>query len=64
VDIKRIDAERELEMIELQMGLRDSIEAGEPAGEATAEQPAEAQSEEPAEATAEEPGESEEERRG
>ncbi len=59
VDIKRLDAERELEMIELQMGLRDadSIEAGEPAEEARVEQPAE-------EAQVEQPGESEEESRG
>jgi phage shock protein A len=40
-DIKRLDAERELEMIELQMGLRDSIEAGESSEDVTAEQPAE-----------------------
>ena len=39
-DIKRLDAERELEMIELQMGLRDadSLEAAEPAEEVTADQ--------------------------
>jgi hypothetical protein len=48
VDIKRLDAERELEMIELQMGLRDaeSLEAApsEQANEeVTAEQPAEAE---------------------
>jgi phage shock protein A len=49
IDIKRLDAERELEMIELQMGLRDSIEAGEPSEEVTAEQPAEAQAEQPGE---------------
>ena len=54
VDIKRLDAERELEMIELQMGLRDadSIEAAEPPEEVTAEQPAE-------EARVEQPGEEE-----
>ena len=48
VDIKRLDAERELEMIELQMGLRDaeSLEAAPSDGaneEVTAEQPAEAE---------------------
>jgi phage shock protein A len=68
IDIKRLDAERELEMIELQMGLRDadSIEAGEPAEAVTAEQPAEeARVEQPAEeAQVEQPGESEEESRG
>jgi phage shock protein A len=54
VDIKRLDAERELEMIELQMGLRDAdaIEAAEPPEEVTAEQPAE-------EARVEQPGEEE-----
>jgi phage shock protein A len=54
VDIKRLDAERELEMIELQMGLRDadSIEAAEPPEEVTAEQPAE-------ETRVEQPGEEE-----
>src|SRR5918998_1046681 len=61
VDIKRIDAERELEMIELEMGLRDadsidSIEPGEPAEEVAAEQPVE-------NAPLEQPDE-EEERRG
>src|SRR5215212_8405800 len=54
VDIKRLDAERELEMIELQMGLRDadSLEAApseEANEEATAEQPAEAPAEGPPE---------------
>src|SRR3712207_454534 len=55
VDIKRLDAERELEMIELQMGLRDteSLEAGSsekaPTEEVAAEQPAEAQPERPPE---------------
>ena len=49
-DIKRIDAERELEMMELQMGLRDadSLEAapsGTPSEEVTAEQPVERPSE-------------------
>ena len=39
-DVKRLDAERELEMIELQMGFRDSIEAKEPSEDVTAEQPA------------------------
>ena len=44
VDIKRLDAERELEMMEVQMGLRpaDSLESGEDAGspeEALREQP-------------------------
>jgi phage shock protein A len=52
IDIKRLDAERELEMIELQMGLRDaeSLEAGPseevPSEEVTAEQPAEQPAEE------------------
>ena len=65
IDIKRLDAERELEMIELQMGLRDSIEAGGPSEEVTAEQQTEAaQVEQPAEAQAEQPAESEEEHRG
>ena len=55
VDIKRLDAERELEMIELQMGLRDteSLEAGSseeaPTEEVAADQPAEAQPERPPE---------------
>ena len=54
VDIKRLDAERELEMIELQMGLRESLEAGPseeaPSGEVAAEQPTtEAQPEKPSE---------------
>jgi phage shock protein A len=54
VDIKRLDAERELEMIELQMGLRDaeSLEAAPTDGaneEVTAEQPAEAEPERPPE---------------
>ena len=55
VDIKRLDAERELEMIELQMGLRDteSLEAGSsekaPSEEVAADQPAEAQPERPPE---------------
>jgi phage shock protein A len=66
IDIKRLDAERELEMIELQMGLRDaeSIEAGGPIEEVTAEQPVEeAQVEQPVEeAPLEQPDE--EERRG
>ena len=56
-DVKRLDAERELEMIELQMGLRDSIEAGELSEDVTAEQPAE-------KAQVEQPGEGEEESRG
>jgi phage shock protein A len=56
-DIKRLDAERELETIEVQMGLRDSIEAGEPSEDVTAEQPAE-------EAQVEQPGEGEQESRG
>jgi phage shock protein A len=48
VDVKRLDAERELEMIELQMGLRDaeSLEAAPSDGaneEVAAEQPAEAE---------------------
>jgi hypothetical protein len=40
VDVKRLDAEQELEMIELQMGLRepDSIEPA-PAEEPAAERP-------------------------
>jgi len=56
VDIKRLDAERELEMIELEMGLRDaeSLEAG-PSDEVAAEQPTE-------KARVERPGE--EDRRG
>jgi phage shock protein A len=55
VDIKRLDAERELEMIELQMGLRDagSLEAGPPeeapSEEVAAEQPSESQTEQPSE---------------
>src|SRR5215212_1970099 len=40
-DIRRLDAERELETIELQMGLRDTIEAGEPSEDAQVEQPGE-----------------------
>src|SRR5919202_4225033 len=46
-DIKRLDAERELEMIELQMGLRDadSLEAA-PSEEVTAESPADGSPEE------------------
>jgi len=53
VDIKRLDAERELEMIEVQMGLRDaeSLEAG----------PSEAAAEE---VPAEQPTEGEEDNRG
>jgi hypothetical protein len=54
VDIKRLDAERELEMMELQMGLRDSIEPAEPSEEVTSAQLAE-------EAQVEQPGEGEEE---
>ena len=63
VDIKRLDAERELEMIELQMGLRDagSLEAGPPeeapSEEVAAEQPSE-------EAQTEQPSEREEDSRG
>jgi phage shock protein A len=63
VDIKRLDAERELEMIELQMGLRDagSLEAGPPeeapSEEVAAEQPSE-------EAQTEQPSEREEDPRG
>ena len=50
VDIKRLDAERELEMIELQMGLRDadSLESASSEGadeEVTGERPTEAQAE-------------------
>src|SRR5215203_4739878 len=56
-DMKRLDAERELEKIELQMGLRDSIEAGESSEDVTAEQPAE-------EAQVEQPGEGEQGSRG
>ena len=56
-DIRRLDAERELETIELQLGLRDSIEAGEPSEDVSAEQPAE-------EAQVEQPSEGEEESRG
>jgi phage shock protein A len=59
-DIKRLDAERELEMIELQMGIRDSLEAG-PSEEATAEQPSEeVQAEQPGEAQPEGEGRSRE----
>ena len=62
VDIKRLDAERELEMMELQMGLRDadSLEAApseQVSEEVTAEQPAD-------EAQVEQPGEGREESRG
>ena len=56
-DVKRLDAERELEMIEVQMGLRDSIEAKEPSEEVAAEQPAEG-------ARVERPGAGEEGRHG
>src|ERR687898_2196892 len=51
VDIKRLDAERELEMMELQMGLRDaeSLEAAPTEQEAAAEQTAEAPAEGPPE---------------
>jgi phage shock protein A len=63
IDVKRLDAERELEMIELQMGLRDadSLEPA-PSGEeeVATEQPAET----PAEAPAEDPPEEEERSRG
>jgi phage shock protein A len=60
VDIKRLDAERELEMMELQMGLRDaeSLEAApseEANEEVTTEQPAEAQAEGPADGEEERP---------
>jgi phage shock protein A len=61
IDIKRLDAERELEMIELQMGLRDA-ESLEPApSEETNEEVA---AEQPAEAPAEGPPEEEERSRG
>ena len=67
VDIKRLDAERELEMIELEMGLRDaeSLEAGPAQEEAasegvTAEQPTGAQGAE--EARVEQPEEGEQPR--
>jgi hypothetical protein len=40
-NISRLDAERELETIELQMGFRDAIEAGEPPEGVSAEQPPE-----------------------
>ena len=56
-DIKRLDAERELETIELQLGLRDSIEAGEPSEDVSPEHPAE-------EAQVEQPGEGEQENSG
>src|ERR687897_1547215 len=56
-DMKRLDAERELETIELELGLRDSIEAGKPADDVSAEQPAE-------EPQAEQPGQGENESRG
>jgi phage shock protein A len=60
VDIKRLDAERELEMIELQMGLRDSLEAG-PSEEATAgEETEEPRVEQPGGAQPEGPPEGEE----
>jgi phage shock protein A len=61
IDIKRLDAERELEMIELQMGLRDadSLEPA-PTEETSEEIPAE----QPAEAPAEGPPEEEERSRG
>ncbi|HEU4846857.1 MAG TPA: hypothetical protein VFT03_01565, partial [Rubrobacteraceae bacterium] len=61
IDIKRLDAERELEMIELQMGLRDadSLEPA-PTEEANEEAPAE----QPDEAPAEGPPEEEERSRG
>lgn len=66
VDIKRIDAERELEMMELQMGLRDADSLEAPAGASTAEadETAAAQPVEGAdEPVAERPGEAEQEER-
>ncbi len=41
VDLKRLDAERELELMEIQMGLRpaDSLEGGEPDGDVTLDKP-------------------------
>ena len=65
IDIKRLDAERELEMIELQMGLRDadSLEPA-PTEEANEEAPAEQPDEAPAEPSAEGPPEEEERSRG
>jgi phage shock protein A len=62
VDIKRLDAERELEMIEVQMGIRpaDSLEAG-PSEEAPSE---EVNAEQQAEGQPERPPEGEEDNRG
>jgi phage shock protein A len=58
IDIKRLDAERELEMMELQMGLRspESLEEPAPAApeEATVEQPTEQPAEGPSEREREE----------
>jgi phage shock protein A len=61
IDIKRLDAERELEMIELQMGLRDADSLQAPPTEETSE---ETPAEQPAEAPAEGPPEEEERSRG
>jgi phage shock protein A len=65
IDIKRLDAERELEMIELQMGLRDaeSLEPA-PSEETNEETNEEVAAEQPAEAPAERPPEEEERSRG
>jgi phage shock protein A len=65
IDIKRLDAERELEMIELQMGLRDaeSLEPA-PSEETNEETNEEVAAEQPAEAPAEGPPEEEERSRG
>ncbi len=66
VDIKRIDAERELEMMELQMGLRDADSLEAPAG-ASADAPAETAASQPVESVdepaAERQGEAEQEER-
>jgi len=55
--MKPLDAERELEMMEVQMGLRTSIEAGEASEDVSPEHPAE-------EAQVEQPGEGEQENSG
>jgi phage shock protein A len=65
IDIKRLDAERELEMIELQMGLRDADSLQAPPTEETSEASSdEIPAEQPAEAPAEGPPEEEERSRG
>ena len=66
VDIKRIDAERELEMMELQMGLRDADSLEAPAG-SSADTPAETDASQPVESVdepaAERQGKAEQEER-